>query len=422
MGARLPETAGTIFAPRRSHFEAKGSGFELEHFPQIQTARLSLAGQLDFQASGSGPVQAPTAQATLNVTKLVVTANWWSTNNSKAAWARPSTSTTTCSPTRWIRALTSRHCSFRVRPRWPPTYPTQARLTAENIHIGRLLRDFNVKDVSSESVITLQAAVNGPARLPKQMEGTLDINKFAISVGGIALRSEADLTAAARGGVLHLDPLRIDGDETNLQAEGSVAVLEQPRTLRLYAKGAVNLKLAQSFDPNITSSGHMDFSVGATGTIDQPNLTGQVRFADVAISLGDLPNGLSQMNGTLVFDQDRLTVQELTAVTGGGKLQLGGFDHLSAGPIRRSDCDRQGHSHPLSARRELDGRRQAAPAGDGDQPAAQRQRSADSLLNQPQPRPGVAEVLGERGGDRCPTRTRPRTTSDWMCISRRRPS
>ena len=56
----------------------------------------------------------------------------------------------------------------------------------------------------------------------------------------------------------------------------------------------------------------------------QPNLTGQVRFTDGAISLGDLPNGLSQMNGTLVFDQDRLTVQELTAVTGGGKLQLGG--------------------------------------------------------------------------------------------------
>lgn len=68
----------------------------------------------------------------------------------------------------------------------------------------------------------------------------------------------------------------------------------------------------------------MDFSVGATGTIDQPELTGQVHFADVAISLGDLPNGLSQMNGTLVFDQDRLTVQDLSAVTGGGRLQLGG--------------------------------------------------------------------------------------------------
>jgi translocation and assembly module TamB len=181
-----------------------------------------------------------------------------------------------------------------------------------------------VKDVSSESVINLQAQVSGPARLPKQMEGTLHVNKFAVAVQGIALQSEADLTAQLRRGVVHLDPLRIVGDDTNLQIEGSVAVLEQTRTLGLYAKGAVNLRLAQSFDPNINSSGHMDFSVGATGTIDQPDLTGQVHFANVAMSLGDLPNGLSQMNGTLVFDQDRLTVQELTAVTGGGKLQLGG--------------------------------------------------------------------------------------------------
>ena len=68
----------------------------------------------------------------------------------------------------------------------------------------------------------------------------------------------------------------------------------------------------------------MDFSVGATGTIDEPNLTGQVHFVDAGVSLGDLPNGLSKINGTLVFDQNRLTVQELSAVTGGGKLQLGG--------------------------------------------------------------------------------------------------
>ena len=128
-------------------------------------------------------------------------------------------------------------------------YPTQARLTADNLHIGRLLRDFNVKDVSSESVITLQAAVNGPARRPKQMEGTLHVNKFAISVGGIALQSEADLTAQLRGGVLHLDPLRITGDETNLQAQGSVAILEQPRTLNLSAKRCGQPQAGAEFRP-----------------------------------------------------------------------------------------------------------------------------------------------------------------------------
>ncbi len=54
-------------------------------------------------------------------------------------------------------------------------------------------------------------------------------------------------------------------------------------------------------------------------------MTGQVKFTNVAMALLDFPNGLSQMNGTLAFDQDRLDVKDLTAVSGGGKLQLGGF-------------------------------------------------------------------------------------------------
>ncbi len=156
------------------------------------------------------------------------------------------------------------------------------------------------------------------------MEGSLDINKFEISVGGVLLRSDADLTAQLHDGVLHLDPLHIIGDDTNIQAQGSIALFEDVRTLNFHASGAVNLQLGHSFDPDITSSGHMDFSVDAMGTVQEPDLVGQVKFTNGAISLGDLPNGLSQLNGTLVFDQDRLTVQQLSAVTGGGRLELGG--------------------------------------------------------------------------------------------------
>jgi translocation and assembly module TamB len=317
-GGEITGDGGYDLRAETVHFNVKGNGFALEHIPQLQAAKLKLAGQLDFEANGSGPVRALTAHATARVAKLVVNEQFKGSLGAKIDLAHDLLTYAVDSTLDLATLKLSGQTAITG------DYPTQARLAAENVHIGRLLKLYNVTDVSSESVLALQASINGPARRPKLMEGTLDINKFAISVEGIALHSDADLTAQLRGGVLHLDPLRILGDDTNLQIEGSAAILEQPRTLQLYSKGAVNLRLAQSFDPNINSSGHMDFSVGATGTIDQPNLTGQVHFADVAISLGDLPNGLSQMNGTLVFDQDRLTVQQLTAVTGGGKLQLGG--------------------------------------------------------------------------------------------------
>jgi translocation and assembly module TamB len=317
-GGQITGDGGYDLRAKTVHFEAKGSGFSLEHYPRIQTARLSLAGQVDFDANGSGPVHDLTAHATAMVSKLVINEQFKGSLGAKLDLEHNLLTYAVDSDLDLATLQLSGQTTLTGN------YPTQARVAAKNLHIGRLLRLYDVKDVSSESVLTLQANVDGPARLPKQMEGSLNINKFAISVEGIALHSEADLTAQLKGGVLHVDPLRVVGDDTNLQVQGSAGILEQPRTLNLNGKGSVNLRLAQSFDPDISSSGHVDFSVGATGTIDQPNLTGQVHFADVAISLGDLPNGLSQMNGTLVFNQDRLTVQELTAVTGGGKLQLGG--------------------------------------------------------------------------------------------------
>ena len=63
----------------------------------------------------------------------------------------------------------------------------------------------------------------------------------------------------------------------------------------------------------------------ADGTITEPLLTGQVRLTNVAMALNDIPTGVSNLNGTLVFDQDRLEVKDLVGTTGGGQIKLAGF-------------------------------------------------------------------------------------------------
>ena len=49
------------------------------------------------------------------------------------------------------------------------------------------------------------------------------------------------------------------------------------------------------------------------------------------LSMIDLPAGLGDINGSLVFNQNRLEVEHLTARTGGGLVTFGGFITL-AGP------------------------------------------------------------------------------------------
>ena len=78
------------------------------------------------------------------------------------------------------------------------------------------------------------------------------------------------------------------------------------------------MTLLRTFDPDILSSGKVEFTVAAGGQVMKPALTGKVQFDNVNVAIDGVPNGLSNMNGTLVFNEDRLHVQSLTATTGGG--------------------------------------------------------------------------------------------------------
>jgi translocation and assembly module TamB len=64
--------------------------------------------------------------------------------------------------------------------------------------------------------------------------------------------------------------------------------------------------------------------VEAHGPLKNPGLTGRIQVGSGSLSLEELPNGLSQLHGTLEFNQNRLEVRSLTAMTGGGLLTIGG--------------------------------------------------------------------------------------------------
>ena len=75
----------------------------------------------------------------------------------------------------------------------------------------------------------------------------------------------------------------------------------------------------------MTADGTTTFQVEAHGPLRNPGLRGRVEFQNGSLSLEDVPNGLSQLHGVLEFNQNRLEVQSLTAMTGGGLLSVGGY-------------------------------------------------------------------------------------------------
>jgi translocation and assembly module TamB len=57
----------------------------------------------------------------------------------------------------------------------------------------------------------------------------------------------------------------------------------------------------------------------------RPAFQGRLQISNGSVAYSDLPSQLSDVNGSLVFNQDRLQIETLTAHVGGGLIEFGGY-------------------------------------------------------------------------------------------------
>jgi translocation and assembly module TamB len=207
-------------------------------------------------------------------------------------------------------------------------YQTQTQMTVAGLDIANILALSPDNSVKGSSQIAGTITVSGPASKPEQMSGNAEFSQVNLLLEGIELKTVESLRASLHGGVVTLDQVHIVGADTDLRAGGTVQVFgdsnAQGGKINLTSSGSVSMKIAHTFDPDLIASGKVSFKVAAGGRMKKPSLTGNVQFQNVNIAIYGIPNGLSSMNGTLVFNEDRLDVQDLTATTGGGQLKIGG--------------------------------------------------------------------------------------------------
>ena len=148
-------------------------------------------------------------------------------------------------------------------------FDTRANAVLTNLNVAPFLRAFHVQ--RSAAIRRLGARSMWPARYASRSSsaGTRRSLSSRATLQGIALQAEGPIRASLREGVLHLNQAHITGPDTNLSLTGT-ANLMGTQALDVTGNGSVNMKLAQTFDPDITSSGHVDFNVEAGGTLTSP--------------------------------------------------------------------------------------------------------------------------------------------------------
>ncbi len=321
----VSESAGKIAATGsyelksgRFQLDARAAGVDVSRIEWLHKQGLSITGKLGFSLAGFGTFDDPRLEARASLAKLALSGEPLGELEFAAHTANRMASYDVTT------RLEAAELNIHGQTALSGDNPTQATLQFSRFNIGALLKMAHVQGLNGESALAGTVTIQGPLARPQQLRGDASLKELAVTVAGVHLHSEGGVHATLAGGLIHLDPLHVTGEQTDLHAQGSLSLNDKPQ-LDFAASGVINLKVAETLDPDLTASGTTTFQVEAHGPLDNPGLRGRIDFQDGSLALEDLPNGLSQLHGALEFNQNRLEVKSLTAMTGGGLLSLTGY-------------------------------------------------------------------------------------------------
>ncbi|MBZ5567959.1 MAG: translocation/assembly module TamB domain-containing protein [Acidobacteriia bacterium] len=318
-GARVTGTAAYNLKSTGFRFHLQGSNFSLAQFKQLQLPRLSVAGRLDFNARGSGTTSRPVVDADLHLRDVVLNQERMGNVDAKAV---------TSAGVMKITARSDRPAAEFMLDGTVNMYddfPAQLALRFTRLDVDALLHGFLQGRATGHSSITGTVTLAGPLRQPRLLTITGDISEFSAEMENVRVHNDGPLRFKVASQVVTLEQFRLAGEEnTQMTATGTIA-LSGARALDLRAEGNVHLKLLQIWNPALHAGGMVEFNINARGDLTRPVLFGRAKFNHATLTHVNFPNGLSDINGVIVFNQDRMQIQSLTATSGGGTMTLGGF-------------------------------------------------------------------------------------------------
>ncbi len=168
------------------------------------------------------------------------------------------------------------------------------------------------------------------------------IEQVNVALLDYPLRNAAPIRLSVEGQMLRVEALRLVGDDTELDLNGSVNLKDQ--TLALQANGAANLAVLQGFLADVRGSGRAELSARISGTATEPVVAGNALLANGRIRHLGFPNALENVNGIVTFNASGVRLDGITAQLGGGPVRFGGRIGLSKYQLTEFDVTAVGEN------------------------------------------------------------------------------
>ena len=215
-------------------------------------------------------------------------------------------------------------------------YPGGAQISFKGVDLERLRAWLRGKRPPAGIQLTGSAegtlTVDGPAIKPDLWKAQLRIPSLSIGPAGdlpagvssLALHNPEPIAVAMERNIVKIESFRLVGRATDFSVTGSVN-LQQKNPLDLHVSGRFDLATLQDLVPGINGSGAIETGVTVRGPLAQPLIAGRLDIKNATFNLAEIPIGISNTNGVILFDGSRATIQSFSGESGGGTLTLSGF-------------------------------------------------------------------------------------------------
>jgi translocation and assembly module TamB len=316
--AHLAGAGAYMFSTHAFRFNLTGSNFDLARIPLLQTSRVTVDGRMDFTAKASGTLEEPVINANIRLRDL-------------AFDHEPAGNYTFDAVTQGSEMHVSGRSQFKTAElnidgtvQLRGDMPSALTLHFNHFDVDSILRTYLQGRVTGHSGVAGDLQLRGPLRQPHELEILGSLNDFFADVDNIKVRNNGPISFAISNQFLRIQQFHLIGEGTDLSVGGTVR-LNGEHELDLRAQGHANLQLIQSFNPDFTTSGEVGVDLTVGGTVSKPTTQGRLQITNGSIAYSDLPSALNGINGSAVFNQDRLQIETLNAHVGGGMVTFGGY-------------------------------------------------------------------------------------------------
>ena len=315
--AEVSGTAAYSPATRGFRLDLSGQNFDLARIRQIHLDELPVEGRANFTLQGSGTLEAPVINAAVHVNDLTFDRELSGGMDVEVTTKGGELQVSGHSEFQQGTLTIDGHVGMRG------DYPAEISGHTDHLDMDPVWRAYLGGQLTGHSSVTGILIMKGPLRYPRQwtLDGTA--TDLAIEVEYAKLHNQGPVHFTYAQQTAYIAPAHLVGEGTDVVGHGSIQFVGA-KALDLAADGQVDLRMASSFVPDLTASGLATIHINLGGTLDEPLPQGGVEIKNGTANYAGLPSGLSEMSGSLAFTRDRVHINQLTARTGGGTLDLKG--------------------------------------------------------------------------------------------------